>query len=361
MGYHLQADIVSRAKSQSMVAKAAYNSREAITEERTAELKDFSRMRDKPLASFVFVSDPELRDAGKLWNFYDAQETRKNAQLGYSFIAALPYQLTDEQREFMVKDFMREQFQRKGVAAQADIHRPDRQGDDRNFHVHILASMREVGKDGLGEKVFTWADRQKNLSRWREAWAERGARELEKQGFSVEAERWRYGYLTNPQQREKALQRGDIEWAEIKALEATHHLGPAASEMERRDEQSDRGDLNRAAQNINDLNAERAAIDGHIAEEKAKLDRPPKTPEEARERADAMTDHIGQGMRGIDEATRRNAFLDAQERDRYQSRQPPSRTRSPSPRDVGAEFWEYWRERVWGSKDNDNEKGELER
>lgn len=195
MGYHLTATVVSRAQGHSIVAKAAYNSRDCLREERTGEMKDYSRHRDKPLASFVFVNDPELRDAGKLWNFYDAHETRKNAQLGYSFIAALPYQLTDEQREFIVKDFAREQFLRKGVAASADIHRPDAQGDERNFHVHILVGMRKLESDGLGEKVFTWEDKQKNLAQWREKWAERTSRELEKNGFTLEAERWRWGHL----------------------------------------------------------------------------------------------------------------------------------------------------------------------
>jgi hypothetical protein len=353
MGYHLSADVVSRGKGQSMVAKAAYNSRDAIQEQRTGEMKDFSRMRDKPVASFVFASDPELRDAGNLWNFYDSHETRKNALLGISFIAALPYQLTDEQRANIVKDFTREEFLRKGVAAQADIHRPDAHGDERNWHVHILGSVRKVSKDGLGERVFRWDDKEKNLSRWRQAWAERGAKELEKSGFKVEAERWRYGHLTNAQQREKALQRGDIEWAEIKAREATHHLGPIASEMERRGEQSDRGDLNRATRQVNELNTDLASLDGHIAEEKAKLDRPPKTREEARERAAAMSAYISHGMRES------NAAFDPLERDGYQWWQRAAHTRSPSRRDVGAAFWEYWRERVWGSKDY--EKEDLER
>ena len=46
MGYHLQADVVSRRKGQSMIAKAAYNGRDSITEERTGELKD-PRSREK--------------------------------------------------------------------------------------------------------------------------------------------------------------------------------------------------------------------------------------------------------------------------------------------------------------------------
>ncbi len=355
MGYHLQADVVSRGKGQSMIAKSAYNGRDSIAEERTGELKDFSRMRDKPLASFVFTSDPELRDAGKLWNFYDAHETRKNAQLGISFIAALPYELTDEQRENIVKDFAREQFLRKGVAAQADIHRPDRSGDERNFHVHILASMREVKKHGLGERVFKWNEREKNLAQWLQKWAERGARELEKAGFKVEAERWRYGYLTNEQQRQKALERGDTEWAERKAQEPTQHLGPEANGMERRGEKSDRGNLNRAARQVNNLNAQRDAIDGQIADEREKLSAPPKTPEDARERAAAVAAGIRRAMK------EKNTAFDPLKGDGYQWWQRPSRAPSRPLQDVGADFWEYWRERVWGRHENDVEKEGLDR
>jgi len=356
MGYHLEADVVSRGKGQSMVAKAAYNGRAAITEERTGELKDFSRMRDKPVASFIFVADPELRDAGKLWNFYDAHETRKNAQLGYSFIAALPYELTDEQRAFIVKDFMREQFLRKGVASQADIHRPDRDGDDRNFHVHIAASMRAVTTDGLGKRVFTYDEREKNLAQWRQAWAERGARELEKQGFTVEAERWRYGHLTNEQQRKKALERGDIAWAEKKAQEPTQHLGLEANAMERRGEKSERGNVNRAKRQARELAAQRDTVDGQIADEREKLSAPPKTPDDARERAAAIAAGIRQTLK------EKNAAFDPLKDDGYQWWQRPTRTRSRPLDDVGADFWEYWRERVWGRHENDREKDEeLER
>lgn len=353
MSYHLQADIVSRGKGHSMVAKAAYNSRESITEERTGEIKDYSRMKDKPLASFVFVNDPELREPGKLWNFYDRHESRSNAQLGYSFIGALPHELDDEQRERIVKDFAREQFLRKGVAAQADIHRPDRQGDERNFHVHFLVSMRKVSKDGLGERVFTWEDRQRNLEQWHEKWAGRCARELEKAGFKTEAERWRYGYLTNKQQREKALERGDTEWADIKAKEPTKHEGPAASAMERRGEKSDRGNFNRAVRQVNGLKAEKDAIERSIREEKEKLAAPPKTPEDALERGADMAEALTRGGRG------RSKAPDALRRDGdgYWQRSPSRPRRSAY--DARADYERYWREHVWGEREH--EPGGLER
>lgn len=338
-----------------MVAKAAYNSRQSITEERTGEVKDYSRHQDKPLASFVFAPDPELRDAGKLWNFYDAHEARKNAITGMTFVGSLPWQLTDEQRENMVKDFMREQFLRKGVAAQGDIHRPDREGDDRNYHVHMLSSVRMVSADGLGKRVFTFEDKEKDLARWRQAWAERGARELEKQGLKLEAERWRYGHLTNEQQREKALERGDMEWAEKKAQEATHHLGPTANAMERRGEKSDRGNLNRAVQEVNSLKREIHAIDRAIGEEKEKLANPPKTPEDALERGAAMADALSRGRRAANKAR------DPLEHDGYRLWQRAA-SRQRSAYDAGAAWRKYWREHVLGERQQMQEKeGELER
>ncbi|MBV9771685.1 MAG: MobA/MobL family protein [Bryobacterales bacterium] len=354
MAYHMTAKVVSRAKGDSMVAKAAYNSRTSIMEERTGEVKDYSRHKDKPLASFVFVNAPELRDPGTLWNFYDAQETRKNAQIGFSFIAAQPHELTDEQRGFIVKDFMREQFLRKGVASQADIHSPDRQGDDRNYHVHILASLRKVSKDGLGEKVFTWDDREKNLAQWREKWAERTARELEKAGFKQEAERWRYGHLPQEQQRQKALERGDLEWAERKEADATKHLGPTASDMERKGKRSDRGNLNRAVREVNGLKREMQAADRAIRAEQEKLANPPRIPEDARERGAAMADALSRGRKAANKA--RNPL----ERDGYRLwERAPFRQRQRGTYDAAAAYEKYLREHVWGERER--EQGGLER
>ncbi len=272
-----------------------------------------------------------------------------------TFVGSLPWQLTDEQRENMVKDFMREQFLRKGVAAQGDIHRPDREGDDWNYHVHMLSSVRMVSADGLGKRVFTFEDKEKDLARWRQAWAERGARELEKQGLKLEAERWRYGHLTNEQPREKALERGDMEWAEKKAQEATHHLGPTANAMERRGEKSDRGNLNRAVQEVNSLKREIHAIDRAIGEEKEKLANPPKTPEDALERGAAMADALSRGRRAANKAR------DPLEHDGYRLWQRAA-SRQRSAYDAGAAWRKYWREHVLGERQQMQEKeGELER
>jgi hypothetical protein len=57
---------------------------------------------------------------------------------------------------------------------------------------------------------------------------------LERAGFEIEAERFRHGHLTLPEQREKALERGDFEFAESSDRAPTTHKGPEICQMERR-------------------------------------------------------------------------------------------------------------------------------
>lgn len=66
--------------------------------------------------------------------------------------------------------------------------------------------------------------------------------------------------------------------------EPTTHLGPAASEMERRGEPSERGDINRQADQVNASYDELAALETAIAEERERLAAPPPDRDAALER-----------------------------------------------------------------------------
>ena len=261
MGYHFNVKFVSRGKGESLVAKGAYHARDKFREERTGETKDYTYKADRPVNSFVFVDKKhgaELQGNESLLNAIDGSETQINSQTGLNFTAALPKELTDEERARMVRDFGREEFFRKGIPAVAHIHAPHQAPapaehaedepptDNGNHHAHFLAGLRTLGADGrFGEKHITWDNYSERLDQWREKWADLGARYLEKAGYTVEADRWRYGHLTNPEQKKKALERGDDEWAEIKSHEATTHRGPAADAMEKKGQQTERGNIHR--------------------------------------------------------------------------------------------------------------------
>ena len=41
----------------------------------------------------------------------------------------------------------------------AAVHAPNKQGDDRNHHAHVMLTTRRVERDGLGKKVRALDDR----------------------------------------------------------------------------------------------------------------------------------------------------------------------------------------------------------
>ena len=221
--YHFTAKVVSRGKGQSAVAKAAYNSRERLLDERTGEVHDYRR---KGGIAFSGIFAPEAaplwaQDRAQLFNEIERHEKRKDAQLVREVEIGLPYELTSVQRERLVKDYVREQFVRKGMLADVSIHAPDKNSDERNHHAHILLTMREIGPDGFGDKIREWNSREQ-LEDWREAWERTANRYLEKHGH------------------EERIDRRTLEAQGI-GREPTTHRGPQVNAMERDGVETDRG------------------------------------------------------------------------------------------------------------------------
>lgn len=225
--FHFSAKVVSRSKGQSSVAKAAYNARTQLTNERTGEGHDYTRAEGLVFSGiFAPKNAPEwAQDRERLWSEVEKAEVRKDAQLAREIEIALPHELTDEQRRQLITDFTRENFVRKGMVADVAIHAPDREGDDRNHHAHILLTMREIGPEGFGKKKREWNSKAQ-LQEWREKWEKTANRYLERHGHEARIDH-------------RSLEDQGIE------REATEHLGPTASQLEREGEQTERGDINR--------------------------------------------------------------------------------------------------------------------
>ena len=111
---------------------------------------------------------------------------------------ALPHELDHEQRAQLAQDFALELVKRYKVAADVCIHKPAKQGDERNHHAHILITTRSVSisEDGipiLGDKTaLEWSDRKRQekglnkaadeMKELREKWAELANKALESAG-----------------------------------------------------------------------------------------------------------------------------------------------------------------------------------
>lgn len=292
--FHLSAKVISRKSGQSVIAKAAYNARAALTEERTGEVKDYRRGAGLLFSGlYIPTHAPDwAQDRAQLWNAADRAEKRKDAQLAREYEVAIPHELTDEQRRYLVQDFIRENFTRKGYAADVSIHAPDRDGDPRNYHAHILVTDRRIEADGFAadkkERQQSKADMKAELEALRERWEKTTNRHLERHGIEARIDR-------------RSLDAQGID------REPTQHLGPYATRLERDGEPSERGDLNRE---IEARNAEREPA-------KQEQERPERAPPE-REAQEARSEgeheeaapepttepaHQDGGLRVVDGAT----------------------------------------------------------
>jgi Ti-type conjugative transfer relaxase TraA len=145
---------VSRGAGESAIAAAAYRSGEKLYDARTGEVQDYTRRYG------VVASGIEMPETGgpdwtreELWNAAEAAERRKDARIARKVEVALPAEMTAEQRRELVSAWAGEIANRYKVAVDWAIHLPDKEGDQRNHHAHLLVSTREIGPAGFGEKA----------------------------------------------------------------------------------------------------------------------------------------------------------------------------------------------------------------
>ena len=186
--YHLTAKVISRGKGQSAIAAAAYRSGERLVDKATGEVKEYRARSERILFAGIFTpaNAPEwAHDRNELWNEAEQAERRKDAQLAREIEVALPHELTDQQRLWLVQDFVREEFTRKGYAVDVAIHQPEKDADQRNFHAHLLVTMRTLGPDGFAETKDRSLNNREQLAEWREDWAHLCNRHLERHGHEA--------------------------------------------------------------------------------------------------------------------------------------------------------------------------------
>ena len=262
VAYHCNLGAHSRSKGQSATAGAAYRAGERVVDERTGIVHDYTRRsgieRDENGKLAVELFAPKdapqwAHDRATVWNESERANTRKNSTVAREFKMAFPADLGFESRREMIREFCKELVEKHGVVADYAMHLPGRregeEGHNRNYHAHVLMSTHRMGPDGFTEKSRELDDRKTGPELtvlWKKIWAEKCARELDKAGLKVEAERWRYGYLAKDQQLEKAKERGDIEYLQQNEDRIpTVHLGRKVLEMERRGIMTERGDYGR--------------------------------------------------------------------------------------------------------------------
>jgi hypothetical protein len=242
---------VSRSAGRSATAAAAYRLGEVIEDERTGECHDYSR-RGGVEGTFAFAPDGTAPlPANKLWNAAEAAETRKNSTVARELLIALPHDLDPVQRESLTRAIASQVADRYGVAGSVGIHAPDAEGDQRNFHAHILFTTRSVDQDGnLGAKTRVLDDKKTGPAEtiWMRMMVEQETNAaLEAAG--VES---RVDCRSLKDQRAAALEMGDLELAQELDRAPQTHEGPKVTDIRReavREGREPLGALDRAAAN----------------------------------------------------------------------------------------------------------------
>ena len=188
-------------------------------------------------------------DRSILWNSVEQIEKARDSQLAREIEAALPRELSGEQQLALVRAYVKDNFVDKGMCADFAIH----DKGTGNPHVHIMLTLRPLKEngqwgakcrkaydldengqripDGKGgwknhrEDTTDWNDKE-NVEIWRAAWAAYTNRALESAG------------------RPERIDHRSYKRQGIDKIPSVH-LGPAASQMEKRGIRTDKGEVNR--------------------------------------------------------------------------------------------------------------------
>lgn len=243
--YHLHTQVIGRSSGKSAVASAAYRSGEKMYDEHTGLAFDYTRKQNIDHTEIIAPDHAPawVQDRETLWNQVEQVERRKDAQLARELNIALPKELSKEQQIELVRDFSKEQFVAKGMAADIACHNLD----GENPHAHIMLTTREITSEGFGNKNRDWNDRELHNG-WRKAWADQANKALEKAGSQERIDH-------------RSLQDQGID--RLPQI----HVGPHALGMEKKKKninfKSDRGEQNRK---IIDFNEARKRHSKQVAE-----------------------------------------------------------------------------------------------
>ena len=233
------------------MAAAAYRSGEKLVNEWDGMTHDYTRKGGVVHTEIMLPSHapPEFQERSTLWNSVEEIEKSATAQLAREIEVALPVELSRAEQLALVRSFVKDNFVDAGMCADFAIH----DKGTGNPHAHILLTIRPIKEngewgakcrkvydldsqgqripDGKGgwkshrEDTTDWNQRG-NAEKWRAAWASYANRALEAAG------------------RPERIDHRSYKRQGIDKIPSVH-MGPAASQMERRGIQTEKGNINR--------------------------------------------------------------------------------------------------------------------
>ena len=260
--FHFSISMISRGKSKSAVASAAYISCEKIKNEWDGEVHDYHNKKGL-LHSEIFLPENvpiALKDRTTLWNSIELNEKASNAQLARNFIIALPKELSFEENKKLITEFIQKNFVSKGMIADLAIH-DESDEENNNIHAHIMTTLRPINEKGEwqakskkeyvldenGEKIKLKSGNYKTRKVELTDWNDKGNAEKWRENFASLCNQ----YLEKNHQ-EKRVDHRSYKRQGIEEI-PTIHLGASASALEKKGIETDKGNYNREIRKYNNL------------------------------------------------------------------------------------------------------------
>lgn len=153
--FHMSISNVSRAKGSSSCASLAYIAASKVYEERTHQTYSYGRKeRVMKVATLLPDGAPHAyADAAQLFNAIEKYEQASNARTAKKIVVALPRELSLDESDEILTDFIRDNLCANGYCATYAIHNDK---DGNNPHAHILVANRPLDpKTGEFERTKT--------------------------------------------------------------------------------------------------------------------------------------------------------------------------------------------------------------
>lgn len=243
--------MVQRSKGKSAVAAAAYRSGTKLVNEWDGMTHDYTR-KGGIIHSEILLpahAPPEYQDRSALWNSVEQIEKSSNSQLAREIEVALPVELSRDQQLALVRSYVQDYFVSAGMCADFALH----DKGDGNPHAHILLTIRPLTETGTwgakcrkvydldarGQRIPDGSGGWKNHREDTTDWNDRGKSELWRTAWA--------DYVNNALEAAGRPERIDHRSYKRQGVEKipTIHMGVAATRMERRGIQTDKGNVNR--------------------------------------------------------------------------------------------------------------------
>lgn len=167
---------VQRSQGDSATAKAAYRACCKIDCNREGRMHDYRRKQGLEVAEIALPSHAPAwaEDRASLWNAAEDRERntggrganknayRANAQTARDYLFTFPDELSKAGRQAVARAIAAHLVKTHGVAVDYAIHQPGKEGDERNYHCHMMFTTRRLTAEGLTEKTREWDERSRD-------------------------------------------------------------------------------------------------------------------------------------------------------------------------------------------------------